>query len=76
MKTELQLEVTFDQLLSMVRQLTKKQKQKLSKELEKEVIDNKLNRLLKSFKTNELDFKTITEEAELVRQEIYDKQKR
>jgi hypothetical protein len=76
MKTELQLEVTFDQLLSMVRQLTKKQKQKLSKELEKEVIDNKLNRLLKSFKTNELDVKTITEEAELVRQEIYDKQKR
>jgi hypothetical protein len=74
MKTELQLEVTFDQLLSMVRQLTKKQK--LSKELEKEVIDNKLNRLLKSFKTNELDVKTITEEAELVRQEIYDKQKR
>ena len=42
----------------------------------KEVIDNKLNRLLKSFKTNELDVKTITEEAELVRQEIYDKQKR
>ncbi len=76
MKTELQLEVTFEQLLSMVRQLTKKQKQKLSKELEKEVIDNKLSRLLKSFKTNELDFKTITEEAELVRQEIYDKQKR
>jgi len=76
MKSELQLEVTFDQLLSMVRQLTKKQKQKLSKELEKEVIDNKLNRLLKSFKTNELDIKTINEEVELVRQEIYDKQKR
>jgi len=43
--------------------------------LEKEVIDSKLSRLLKTFKTNELDMEAITEEVESVRQEIYDRQK-
>lgn len=75
MKTALQIDITFEQILSMVRQLPRKQKIKLTKELEKEVIDTKLSRLLKSFKTNELDEKTITEEVESVRKEIYEKQK-
>ena len=76
MKTALQIDVTFDQILSIVRQLPKQQKIKLTKELEKEVIDSKLSRLLKTFSTKELDLKTITEEVEIVRQEMYDKQKR
>ncbi|WP_394801104.1 type II toxin-antitoxin system VapB15 family antitoxin [Niabella ginsengisoli] len=75
MKTALQIDVSFEQILSMVRQLPTKQKLKLTKELEKEVTDSKLTRLLKSFKTNDIDIKTITEEAETVRREIYDKQK-
>jgi hypothetical protein len=59
----------------MVKQLPRQQKLKLTKELEKEAIDSKLTRLLKSFRTTELDMKTITEEVESVRKEIYDKQK-
>jgi hypothetical protein len=75
MKTALQLDVTFDQVLSMVRQLPRQQKLRLTKELEKDVIDSKLSRLLNTFKTTELDLKTITREVETVRQEIYDAQK-
>jgi len=75
MKTALQIEITFEQILSMVRQLPKQQKVKLTKELEREVIDSKLSRLLKTFKTKDLDLKTIDEEVESVRQEIYEKQK-
>ena len=75
MKTALQIDITFDQILSMVKQLPRRQKLKLTKELEKEAIDSKLSQLLKTFKTKELDLKTINEEVENVRQEIYDGQK-
>lgn len=76
MKTALQIDLSFDQILSMVRQLPRHQQIKLTKELEKEAIDTQLSRLLKTFKTKDLDLKTINEEVEIVRQEIYDKQKR
>ena len=76
MKTALQIDITFEQILSMVKQLPRQQKIKLTKELEKEAIDTKLSRLLKTFKTQDLDLKTINEEVESVRQEIYEKQKR
>ncbi|MBW6481055.1 MAG: hypothetical protein K0B37_16620 [Bacteroidales bacterium] len=76
MKTQLQIDLTFQQILSLVKQLPRQQKIKLTRELEKEAIDTKLSRLLKTFRTNEPDLDTITEEAESVRQEIYDKQKR
>jgi hypothetical protein len=59
----------------MIKQLPKKQKIKLTKELEKEVIDSKLSRLLKTFRTDELDEKTIAEEVEIVRKQQYDNQK-
>ena len=74
MKTALQIDITFEQILSMVKQLPRQQKIKLSKELEKEVVDSKLQQLLTTFKTNDLDAKTIATEVESVRQEIYDKQ--
>lgn len=74
MKTALQIDLTFEQILSIVRQLPKKQKLLLTKELEKEIIDSKLTRLLKSFKTDKLDLDLITSEVESVRQEIYDGQ--
>ncbi|HZK06680.1 MAG TPA: hypothetical protein VFC92_00635 [Bacteroidales bacterium] len=73
MKTAMQIDITYEQILSMVRQLPRQQKIKLTKELEKEVIDSKLSRLLKTFKAEDLDLKTITEEVESVRQEIYEK---
>jgi hypothetical protein len=75
MKTALQIDITFEQILSLVRQLPRQQKVKLTEELEKEAIDSKLSSLLKTFKTKELDLKTINEEAESVRQEIYEKQR-
>ena len=76
MKTALQIDITFEQILSMVKQLPRQQKVKLTKELEKEAIDSKLSRLLMTFKTKDLDLKTINEEAESVRQEIYEKQRK
>lgn len=76
MKTALQIDVTFDQILSLVKQLPKQQKIKLTEELEKDVIGSKLTQLLKTFKTDSLDLDTINEEVESVRKEMYDKQKR
>lgn len=73
MKTALQIDLTFDQVLSIVKQLSKEEKLKLSKELEKEVIESRLSRLLDTFKTDELDLKTISEEVEFVRQQYYEK---
>jgi len=75
MKTALQIDITFEQILSMVRQLPRQQKIQLTKELEKEAIDTKLTRLLKAFEAKDLDLKTISEEVESVRQELYEKQK-
>ncbi|MFO7825395.1 MAG: hypothetical protein R6V72_15760 [Cyclobacterium sp.] len=75
MKTAIQIDLTFDQIMSIVRQLPKNQKIKLTQELEKEVIGSKLSHLLKSLRTDKLDLDTITEEVEIVRQELYAKQK-
>lgn len=55
--------------------IASERKRRLTQELEKEAIDSKLSRLLKTFKTKDLDMKTITEEVESVRQDIYDGQK-
>ena len=75
MKTAVQIDLTFEEVLFVVKQLPKEQKIQLSKELEKEVVGDKLSRLLKSFRTNDLSLETINEEVELVRQEIYNKEK-
>ncbi len=75
MKTALQIDFTFNQVLSLVRQLHVKEKIKLTKELEKEVIDSKLSKILKAFKTDELSLETINEEVEIVRKQIYENQK-
>lgn len=75
MKTTIQIDFTFEQVLSLVRQLPKQQKIQLSRELEKEVIDSKLSKLLNTFKSDELDLEVIEEEVENVRQEMYEKQK-
>ena len=75
MKTALQIDITFEQILSMVKQLPRQQKLKLSKDLEREAIDTKLTSLLRTFKAPKLDLKTISEEVESVRKGIYDKRK-
>jgi hypothetical protein len=60
MKTALEIDLTFNQILSIVKQLPKQQKIKLTKALEEEAIDSKLTRLLKTFRTKDRDMKTIT----------------
>ena len=48
MKTALQIDLTFDQIVALVKQLPNQQKIKLTKVLEKEGIDSKLSKLLKN----------------------------
>ncbi|MBS9396008.1 MAG: hypothetical protein HEQ29_23830 [Dolichospermum sp. LBC05a] len=66
-----QLPLTFDQILSLVKQLSNSEKLLLSKELEKETLNNKLTELLERFHTDELSLEEITEEVEIVRSQIY-----
>ncbi len=75
MKAALQIDLTFDQVLALVKQLPQKEKIQLTKELEKEGIDSKLSQLLDVFKTDELSLQDINEETEIVRQQLYDSQK-
>ena len=75
MKTALHLDITFDQILSLVKQLPFKEKIKISKELEKEGIKTKLTSLLETFKTHDLSLETINQEVEIVRQKNYDQKK-
>ena len=65
------IDLEFNQILNLVRQLPKKEKLKLSKELEKEIVEGKLSSLLKAFRTDELDQATIDQEVEIVRSELY-----
>jgi hypothetical protein len=76
MKTEVNISLTYTQILELVRKLPKQQKIKLSKELEKEAIGSKLSDLLNSFKTKELSSDIIDKEVEAVRKELYAKSKK
>ena len=75
MRTALQVDITFEQVLALVKQLPFQEKILLTKELEKEGIESKLSGLLKAFNTKELRLDTINEEVEIVRQKMYDGQK-
>ncbi len=75
MKTAIKIDITFDQVLELVRQLPRQEKIKLTKVLEKEGIETKLSKLLKTFRTNELSLDTINEEVEIVRQQMYERKK-
>jgi hypothetical protein len=66
--------LNFDQILDLVKQLPRNDKILLSKELEKDTLDQTLTQLLETFKTDELSHVTITEEVEKVRTEIYEQQ--
>ncbi len=69
------IDLGFDQILDLVKQLPKKEKIRLSKELERGIIDAKLTSLLKAFKTDDLDQETINNEVEIVRSELYARSK-
>ena len=66
MKTALEVDLTFEQVLALVRQLPRQEKIKLTKELEKEAIETKLEGLLQTFRTEELCLDSINEEVEIV----------
>lgn len=66
-----QISLSYQQILELVKQLPIEEKAKLGQELVKETIDNRLSRLLNSFKTNELSQEEIDAEVESVRTELY-----
>jgi hypothetical protein len=66
--------LNFDQILDLVKQLPRNDKILLSKELEKDTLDQTLTQLLETFKTDEVSHLTITEEVKNVRTEIYEQQ--
>ena len=72
MEAVLQMNITYDQILSLVRQLPRQQKINLTKELEKESISTQLSSLLNVFHTDELSLDVIDNEVEIVRQQIYE----
>jgi hypothetical protein len=65
------LQLNFNQIVQLIKQLPANDKIKLSKELEKDAVNSKLTRLLKSFKTNELTEDMINQECEIVREKLY-----
>ncbi|HYG15686.1 MAG TPA: hypothetical protein VEC12_08040 [Bacteroidia bacterium] len=76
MKAELNIRLTFEQVYNIVKQLPKREKIRLSKALEKDVIDSKLSSLLNTFNTDELTDDLITSEVESVRQTMYESKKK
>ena len=76
MQTSLQVNITFEQVLNIVKQLPTEEKLMLTKELEKEGIKSKLNAILQILKTDELTQQIIDEEVEIVRKSLYDSQNR
>lgn len=75
MKSAISIDITFDQVLAIVKSLPARQKMKISKELEKEGIKTKLTSILSSFRTDELSMDDVTQEVEQVRQRRYERKK-
>lgn len=73
--TTYKIPLSYNQILTLVKQLPSADKNKLGKEIAKDVIDSKLTRLLKTFKTNELSEDVINKEVEIVRARLYARQK-
>ena len=72
---EVMINMTYDQVLSLVKQMPRQMKIKLTDELEKDTVGSQLKSLLKAFQTDELSLDTIDNEVEIVRQQIYDRKK-
>lgn len=70
-----QISLTYNQILDLVNQLSFKEKVKLTQELAKETKDQRLSRLLESFRTDDLSQEDIDTEVEKVRAEVYARKK-
>ena len=76
MKADLNISLTFRQILDLVKQLPRDQKIRLTKELEKEAINSRLSDFLETFKTEELSEDLINQEVESVRKQLYEQAKK
>jgi hypothetical protein len=70
---EANMNLSFSQILELIRNLPGDQKIRISQELEKETIGSKLTELLTAFRTDKLTMDEVTVEVEQVRQDLYDK---
>jgi hypothetical protein len=70
---EANMNLSFSQILELVKNLPSEQKIKISRELEKETIESKLTELLSVFRTDKISMDEITAEVEQVRQDLHDK---
>jgi hypothetical protein len=70
------ISLSYNQIRELVHQLPKKDKARLGQELAKEATDQRLSRLLNSFRTDELTQDDIDKEVESVRAELYAKKKK
>ncbi len=70
---EANMNLSFSQILELVRNLPCEQKIKISQELEKETIGSKLTELLTAFRTDKLSMNEITSEVEQVRQDLHER---
>ncbi|MGV3509072.1 MAG: hypothetical protein ACO1N7_07270 [Sphingobacteriaceae bacterium] len=70
------MNLKFEQVLDLVRQLSPKEKVKLSNELEKDVKEKRLTSLMEAFDNPELSEEIILEEVEAVRTELYARSKK
>jgi hypothetical protein len=69
-----QLSLNFEQILTLIKQLSDSEKLILSQELEKERRNYALTQFIESFQTDELSLDTISTEVNIVRAELYAKQ--
>lgn len=69
--SSIQITLSYNQILSLVNQLPEKYKVKLSRELAKEAKEQRLSKLLESFRTDEISQEEIDAEVEAVRAELY-----
>lgn len=69
-----QLSLSFEQVLSLIKQLPEADKVRLGQALSEELLDCKLTYFLQSFKTDEISLEEITQEVEAVRTEIHGQQ--
>lgn len=64
--------LTFDQIVSLVRQLSLRDKRKLSKVLAEEGVRSKLDSVLQKLYSPDLDIDLVNEEVEAVRKTRYE----
>lgn len=72
MKTDPTISLNFDQIMQLVKQLSRAQKIRLAKELEQEAINSQLISLLNAFHTDELSQELIDTEVEAARSQLYE----